>query len=139
MTLQEFVAARVGTRFYAVNPSGRLTIDVRRGGASRAISSKLHDKLECAWKRGEEPGDKLTDVDLRLLRKIEQASTSQIILAADGTFWHPYAGTIDRRRIRSWVRRGIVGPLQTALFLDVPSSYTVTPKGLRIGKAAPHA
>ncbi len=139
MTLQEFVAARIGTRHYDVNSAGRLTIDAKRRGASKAISFKFHARLEGAWKRGEAPGDRLTGADLRLLRALEGATSCQILRMDDGTFWHPQAGTIERRRLARWQARGIIEPLQPSLLPAVPSSYTVTPKGLHIGKGAPRA
>ncbi len=134
MTLQEFVAARVGTRFYAVTASGRLTVAARRCGASRAISEKMHDKLAAAWARGEGPGDKLSNVDLRLLRGIEDSLSARIICTDSGTYWHPRVGKIGQKRLKKWRRIGIIEPLPGEIFPDISLSFTMTAKGLHIGK-----
>jgi hypothetical protein len=140
MNLESFIAARVGTRFVAVTATGRLGTDDRRRGASRAISVKTFAALRQAYERGEEPGDKLTQCDLRLLAALASSNGSkQIEVGARVNFFFDRwwrAVTVKRTRLRKWITCGLVEPMQAALFADIPARYALTPKGEKIGKAA---
>jgi hypothetical protein len=148
MTLEEFIAARIGTRFFEVAPRGRLTHEGKRRGKSKAIGQKAYDGLKQAWERGEEPGDRLSRPDLALLKILAATDTKCIeVWPERHIIWanskpplkSKRAYTVRRDRLKKWQRCGVIEPEQPALFKGVAASYKLTPKGERIGKAAPNA
>jgi hypothetical protein len=141
MTLEEFIAARIGTRFFEVAPRGRLTRAGKQRGKSKAIAPATYDAIKAAYERGEAPGDRLTRSDLALIGLLSRSDTKRIEAGAVHYFIMPTGRSITARRDRlgKWQRCGLIEPAQQSLLPDVPASYALTPKGERIGKAAPHA